>query len=144
MAFFNRSRARQIPPAAPADPALARFHRGMEVTNAQPPGDLGLSMSAAQVTSEARQMRQQFEAGQLREVWARRLQLGNGVSFDGVDDADAFWLNAAPAIAALRLGQKDHIFVPMCCGLAERYHDSRDADQSAAVREFKERFFGGS
>jgi hypothetical protein len=101
-------------------------------------------MSAAQVTTEARQIRQQFESGQLPAAWERRLQLGNGVPYDGVADADAFWLNAAPAIAALRLGLKDHVFVPMCCGLAERYHDSRDADQSAAVREFQGRYFGPS
>lgn len=140
MAFFNRSlrpSARVTP-----DPALDRFHRGLALGNAQPPGDVGLSMSAAQVTTEARQIRQQFASGQLRAVWERRLQLGNGVSFDGVADEDAFWLNAAPAIAALRLGLKDHIFVPMCCGLAEQYHDSRNADQSAAVKELKERFFG--
>jgi hypothetical protein len=142
MAFFNRSR-RPTASAAP-DPDLARFHRGRAATNAQPPGDLGQGMNAAQVTTAARQIRQQFESGQLDALWERRLQLGNGVSYDGVADVDAFWLNAAPAIAALRLGVKDHVFVPMCCGLAERYHDIGDASQSAAVREFQVRYFGAS
>lgn len=66
-------------------------------------------------------------AGDLRSAWDRRLQLGYSVSFDGVPQADRFWFEAAPTIAALRLRLKGYPMVAVCCGMAEREQDQRGA-----------------
>jgi hypothetical protein len=124
------------------DPDLAQLNRELAAARAQPEGDLGAMLSPAQVIEESRRMRQQVASGHLRTAWDRRVQLGYGVPFDGVPQADRFWLNAAPAVAALRLGLKDHPMVAMCCGVAEGDEDRNDAEQHAAVQEFKRLFFG--
>lgn len=123
------------------DPDLAQLHRAVALVEAQPAGDLGKTLSPAQVISESRQMRSQLASGQLQGVWGRRLELGTGVSPQGVPQPDWFWLNAAPALAALRMGLKDHPMVAMCCGLAEQARNRDDAEQSAAVAQFNRFFF---
>jgi hypothetical protein len=68
----------------------------------------------------------------------RRVELGFGVPLDGVPQADRFWLNAAPAIAALRLGFKDHPMVAMCRGVADQdedYSDLSSADAAVSVNQ---------
>lgn len=141
MAFFKRTHPAS-PPRSPTH-ALASFHRATRWAKHSRRETLP-EHERSSGNREARQIRRQFASGQLHAAWQRRLQLGSGVVYDGVADEDALWMNAAPPIAALRLGFKDHIFVPMCCGLVEQYHDSRDAGQSASVEEFKDRFFDGS
>ena len=116
-----------------ADPDLAQLHRSLGASRAQPPGDIGKALTAAQIADESRRMRQQVASGDLRLAWDRRVQLGYGVPSEGIPQADRFWLNAAPAIAALRMGLKDHPMVPMCSGMAEREHDRDDPQQRAAV-----------
>jgi hypothetical protein len=128
--------------AEAADPDVAQLHRSMAAGNAHPPGDLGRTLTPGQIVSEARRMRQQVAAGELRPAWERRVQLGYGVPSDGVPQADRFWIDAAPAIAALRLGFKDHPMVPMCCGMAESEHDRNDPEQRAAVEQFNRLYHG--
>lgn len=128
--------------AQAADPDLAEFHRSVAAASAQPPGEIGKDLTPAQIVEESRRMRQQADSGDLRGAWERRVQLGYGVPSDAVPQADRFWLNAAPAIAALRLGLKDHPMVAMCCGTALQDEDSSDPEQHAAVQEFRRLFSG--
>jgi hypothetical protein len=128
--------------AEAADPDLAQLHRGLAAGQAQPPGEVGKTLTPAQITGESRRMRQQVAAGDLRSAWDRRVQLGYGVSPDGISQPDRFWLDAAPAIAALRLGLKDHPMVAMCCGMADSNQDRGDPEQRAAVAEFTRLFHG--
>ncbi len=140
----QRSGAAPHAPARQAghdDPDLAQLRRAVALAQSQPAGDLGQTLTPAQVVVESRRMRNQLAAGQLQSVWGRRLELGTGVSPQGVPLPDWFWLNAAPAIAALRLGLKDHPMVAMCCGVAEQARNRDDAEQSAAVAEFNRLFF---
>jgi hypothetical protein len=142
----QRSAAAPDAPARQAgheDADLAQLRRAVALAEAQPAGDLGKALTPAQVIAESRQMRSQVAAGQLQSVWGRRLELGSGVSAQGVPQSDWFWLNAAPALAALRLGLKDHPMVAMCCGVAEQARNRDDAEQSAAVAEFNRLFFLG-
>ena len=128
--------------AEAADPDLAQLHRGLAAGQAQPSGEAGKTLTSAQITGESRRMRQQVAAGDLRSAWDRRVQLGYGVPSDGVSQPDRFWLDAAPAIAALRLGLKDHPMVAMCCGMADSNQDRGDPEQRAAVAEFTRLFHG--
>ncbi len=128
--------------AEAADPDLAQLHRGLAAGQAQPSGEAGKTLTSAQITGESRRMRQQVAAGDLRSAWDRRVQLGYDVPSDGVSQPDRFWLDAAPAIAALRLGLKDHPMVAMCCGMADSNQDRGDPEQRAAVAEFTRLFHG--
>jgi hypothetical protein len=128
--------------AEAADPGLAQVNRSIALNEANRPGDAGKGLPPAQVIDESRRMHQQVTTGDLRSAWDRRLQLGSSVQFDGVPQADRFWFEAAPAIAALRLGLKDHSMVPACCGMAEQQQDRSDPEQGAAVEEIRKLFFG--
>jgi hypothetical protein len=127
---------------AAADPDLAQFQRSMAAANAQPPGDIGKTLTPEQLVSESRRIRHQVNAGDLRSAWSRRVELGYGIPADGMPRADRFWLDAAPAIAALRLGLRAHPMVAMCCGMAESNQDPSDPEQRAAVAEFTKLFHG--
>jgi hypothetical protein len=129
-------------PAEAADPGLAQVNRSIALGGARPPGDTGKGLPPAQVIDESRRMHQQVTTGDLRSAWDRRLQLGYSVRFDGVPQADRFWFEAAPAIAALQLGLKDHPMVAACCGMAEQEQDRSDPEQSAAVEKIRKLFFG--
>jgi len=124
------------------DPDLAQLHRSLAMADAQPRDEIGESLSPEQVIQDSVRIRDLIAHGQLREAWDRRLQLGYGVSREGVPQSDWFWLNADPAIAALKLGFKDHPAVAMCCGVAEEARDRSDPEQVAAVAEFNRLFFG--
>jgi hypothetical protein len=127
------------------DPDLAKLHRELAAGEAQPPGDIGQTLTPSQIVGESRKIRHQVasgDVGDLRAAWDRRVELGYGVPSEGVPQADRFWLDAAPAIAGLRLGLKDHPMVKMCCGMAEYEQNHEDPEQRAAVEEFKRLFFG--
>jgi hypothetical protein len=129
--------------SATADPDLAAFHSSVTAARAQPPGELGKSLSAEQVIAESRRLRAWYEDGNHRAAWERRVELGYGVPSEGVPQPDLFWLDAAPALAALSLGLQEHPMVAMCCGCAESNQDYGDAEQRAVVEEFNRRFFSG-
>lgn len=127
------------------DPDLAKLHRERAAGEAQPPGDIGQTLTSSQIIEESHKIRHQVasgDLGDLRVAWDRRVELGYGVPSEGVPQPDRFWLDAAPAIAGLRLGLKDHPMVKMCCGTAEYEQDHEDPEQRAAVEEFKRLFFG--
>jgi hypothetical protein len=127
--------------AEATDPDLAEFHRRRVATRARPPGEAGKNLSPEQIVEESRRLRQQLDSGDLRSAWQRRVDLGYGAPLDGVPQADRFWFNAAPVIAALRLaGLKDHAMVAGCCGMAWQDEDFTDPKQHAAVEEFERRF----
>jgi hypothetical protein len=124
------------------DPDLAQFHRAIEIGRAQPPGDEGQYMSDADVSQNAALMKSQYEQGELEVVWKRRLAAGYNVGQGASPREDWFAFNALPALAALRLGYRDHSFVATCCGYAEQAVDYSDAAQVALVDEFKRLYFG--
>lgn len=123
------------------DPDLARLHLALEMSRDQPNGQEGKLMQPAQVSSEAQRLRERYRQGNYQFVWDRRVQLGYGVPEEGVASRDYFWLNAAPALAALKLGLKEHPMVSMCCGVAEQHADRSDPEQNAAVQDFNRLFF---
>jgi hypothetical protein len=127
---------------ATRDADLAQFQRALDLGRQLQPGDDGSSLSAEQVVLESRSVRQMIADGRHQEAWARRVQLGYGVPSDGVPQADRFWIDAAPATAALQLGWKDHPMVTMCCGMAESNLDPRDPEQQAAVAKFNRLYHG--
>jgi hypothetical protein len=141
MAFWNRNRSAPEP-APQGDPALDDFQKAMAAVQAAPPGDAGTGMSPEQVAHEVRRLRELLRSGRYAEAWAQRVHLGYDVPLDGVERSDAFWINAAGALAALRSGQKQHPMVAMCAGVCEQYLDSSDAEQAAAKDEIYERYFG--
>lgn len=124
------------------DPDVDRFNRGMRMSRAKPPGELGKELTPAQVIVEARRAREQLARGDYGVLWERRIELGYGVTDEDVPQADRFWLDAAAAIAALRIGQKEHPMVAMCCGVAESNVDRSDPEQVEAVRLFNHLYFG--
>ena len=124
------------------DPDMDELNRALKQSQAQPPGDVGEELTAPEIIVEARRAREQFDRGDYDSLWARRVELGYGVGDDGVPQADRFWLDAAPAIAALRLGLKDHPMVAMCCGVAQSGHDRSDPEQVEAVALFNRLYHG--
>ena len=126
---------------AGADPDLMKLRRELAAADEQPAGEVGKGLSAGRLGSELDQFVEWFEAGDLDAVWVRRLQLGYGVNTDQLDQPSRFWFNALPALAALRLGHKDHPFVATCCGLADQICDPSDAQQAAAKRDFEAMYF---
>lgn|GEM_PF-7019597 len=124
------------------DPDMDHFNRGIDAGRAAPAGDAGKAMSATEVSQEASRIRSLVAAGSLQEAWDRRVELGYGVPSEGVPQADRFWIDADPAIAALKLGYKDHPMVAMCCGVAESNADVRDPAQAEAVELFNRLYHG--
>ena len=86
-------------------------------------------------------MRREFEAGRYQAVWEHRLRLGYEFGQEGIGDRDWFWLNAHPALAALRIGVK-HPFVATCAGYADQVHRGLGEEAARANAEISERFFG--
>jgi hypothetical protein len=130
----------RLRPAGPSPSMVQELDRVQ--TRMDTSGNIGKTLTPEQVVHESRRMREQVASGDLRSAWDRRVQLGWGVSTSGVPQADRFWLDAAPAIAALRLGLKGDPMIAMCCGVAEREQDYSDPEQRAAVEEFNKLFFG--
>jgi len=119
----------------PEDPALAKLQRSLAASADQPVGNEGHAMTPKHVEETAMWMRQTLETGHPLEVWNHRRSIGYGVAREGVSQGAWFWFNAAPALAALRTGQRDHPFAAMCCGMAENALDTSDPEQEAAVFE---------
>ena len=124
------------------DQDLDELHRALAAAQAAPTGSTGKTMSPRDLSRAVAISRQRFAAGDYEQVWQRRVALGYDCPSDQVPQPDRFWLNADAAIAALRLGHKDHPFTATCCGLAESEVDRSAADQVAAVAEFKRLYFG--
>ena len=125
------------------DPDLDRAMRGMDAARRQPTGEVGKTMTVDQVRSESIRLRQGLANGEYRKVWQRRIELGYGVPTEGVPQHDYFWLNAAPALAGLALGDESraHPFLATCCGLAEQAVDTADAEQVDTARKINDAFF---
>ena len=124
------------------DPELAELQRSMLAAEAEPPGRADGPLDAPAMTRTVEWMQAGYAAGRLQEVWERRLQHGYGAGQDDAPQATWFWFNALPALAALRLGKRDHPFVATCCGLAGDAVDRSDPDQAAAQREYEHLYFG--
>jgi hypothetical protein len=140
MAFWRKGTAASSSSAE--DTGLAEFHRAVAAVEGAPPGNAGAELSPAQVVDEAHRLRQLLAADRNSEAWARRVQLGYGLSLDCVERSAAFWVNAAAALAALRSGQKAHPMVAMCAGACEEYLDQSDAEQTSVKDEIYQRYFG--
>jgi hypothetical protein len=124
------------------DPDRDSLNRGMRMSRAMPPGEIGKELTPAQVIVEACRAREQLASGDYGALWERRVELGYGVTDKDIPQTDRFWLDAAAAIAAVRIGQKEHPMVAMCCGVAESNVDRSDPEQVEAVRLFNDLYFG--
>tara|TARA_R100000306_G_C4347453_1_gene128338 strand:- start:174 stop:524 length:351 start_codon:yes stop_codon:yes gene_type:complete len=98
--------------------------------------------SAAEYAGIVLWMREAYDGGRYDAVWARRVAFGYGVGESHMSNDDFFWFNALPALAAMNRGQRDHPAVAMCAGFAEQAADKSDAEQSQAVQEINDRYFG--
>jgi hypothetical protein len=126
---------------AMTDPDLDQLNRSIDAARQAPPGNKGKSLTSQRVSVESREIRARIEAGDLQGGWDRRVVLGYGLPLTDIPQVDQFWIDAAPAIAALKLGLKDHPMVAMCCGLAEQNADLGDPEQASAVAEFHRLYF---
>lgn len=128
------------------DPDLERFHRAMKAIDEAPPGGKeGTAMTGTDIEATGAWMADRFATGDYEAVWHRRLELGLGLSGDEVDTDTWFWLNAHSALAALRLGARDHPLVSTAAGFADQAYRqlSVQTDQAReAMAEINERFFG--
>jgi hypothetical protein len=90
-------------------------------------------------------MQQRFDGGDYAAVWERRVALGYSLSQNEAPAETWYWVNALPALAALRLGNRDHPFVATAAGYADQVFWSvaeRDASMEATNAEIQQRFFG--
>lgn len=95
-------------------------------------------------------MKEQFERRRYKDVWRHREQLGVGLAQGDMPDDVWFWINAYPALAALRaniqwenpFGQPDKPpLVSTCAAYADEVHGRLGPDEAAANREIAHRFF---
>jgi hypothetical protein len=88
-------------------------------------------------------MRSEFDANRYQNIWRHRLELGYEFVQNDMSDATWFWLNAYPALAALRQTPKiDHVFVSTCAGYADLVHRRLGPEEKKANEEIAHRFFG--
>ena len=88
-------------------------------------------------------MRVEFNDGQYRNVWQHRLELGYEFVQGDMGDLTWFWLNAYPALAALRQIPKiEHVFVSTCAGYADLVYRGLGPEEAKANKEIAQRFFG--
>lgn len=83
--------------------------------------------------------------GNYARVWHHRFELGLGFEQGAASDRDWFWVNAYPALAALRLEADPsarHPLVSTCAGYADQVHRSLGDAERAANAEIAQRFFG--
>jgi hypothetical protein len=99
-------------PEAGSNTDLQQFNRAVQAARDAPPvGKEGAGMSNGQIAEIQAWMRNRFDVGDYETIWHRRLALGYALSGDGIETETWFWINAFPALSALRLGEKDHPFV---------------------------------
>jgi hypothetical protein len=127
-------------------PDMERFHRMMKAVDEAPPaGKQGNGMASSEIETIRTWMADRFVAEDYEAVWHRRLELGLGLSGENVEMETWFWVNALPALAALRLGAKDHPLVATSAGYADqacRHLPDPDDQIQGAMSEINERFFG--
>lgn len=128
------------------DPDLAQFQRAMEAIEAGPtPGKEGVGISGAQLEQIRTWMQQRFDSGDYASVWERRVALGYSLTQDGAPAETWYWVNALPALAALRLDNRDHPFVATAAGFADQVYwglSERTAAIESTNTEIQQRFFG--
>lgn len=139
-------RSGQGSPEANNDPDLEQLNRALQaISDAPPAGSEGADMSGADIAEIQAWMGDRFAAGDYEATWHRRLALGYGLSGDGVETETWFWVNAFPALSALRLGEKDHPFVATSAGFADEAYRKLSEQSSPvqkAMSEINDRFFG--
>ena len=127
--------------AAAEAPDLAHLHRRVVGTDArQPVGNAAAAMSSRELGAESRWLRQELDTGHDDSCWRRRCELGFALQTEGMDQPDQFWLDAAPALAALRLGSHEHRLARLCASSADRLADWADPQQVTAVEELSQYF----
>jgi hypothetical protein len=143
MGLFRR---KQTPRAPSSDPDIENFYRGVEAAEAGPPRhEEGADLNASDVESLQRWMSDQFDAGQYDAVWSRRVALGYSLAQEDAPAETWFWVNALPALAALRTGERHHPLVATAAGFADQAHRSLKGQSDAVdsvMSEINERFFG--
>lgn len=120
-------------------------HKRMTIDEAPPGGEEGADMTGSEIEAIRAWMTDRFAADDYEAIWHRRLEPGRGLSGENVKTETWFWVNALSALAALRLGAKDHPLVATAAGFADQaYRQLPDQDDQArkAMSEINKRFFG--
>jgi hypothetical protein len=141
MGLFRRAQAAR-PPAT--DPDLERLNRALEAIDAGPSGKEGAELKG-DLDSLRAWMKARFDAGDYDAVWSRRAALGLSLTQQEASPETWFWVNALPALAALREGERHHPLIATAAGYAEQAHRSIDGPPDPAadstMAEIKKRFF---
>lgn len=87
-------------------------------------------------------MAREYAKGNYAAIWQHRLSLGLGYERADTPDRTWFWLNAYPALSALRTDGKGHPLVSTCAGYADQVHRQLGPDERAANDEIARMFFG--
>lgn len=95
----------------------------------------------AELRAMVQRFQDQFNAGSYLELWEERSSYGYSLDRDSLHGDDRFWIDALPALAALRLGEREHPLVAGYAGFAEESQDHHNEKHRAVVREINERYF---
>lgn len=124
-----------------ADPALDDALRAMEAAK-QFSGPVDDSPpNSSELATVASWMRSAYAGREFQAVWEKRVELGYGISADGLDPVDWFSLNALGALSGIEIGVRDHPVVSMSAGYAD-LAGARTDEQKAQIDEIKRRYFG--
>jgi hypothetical protein len=142
MGFWRKRPSRNAPTG---DPDLQRFYQAVEAAESGPPTtEMGATVDATALEDIRTSMTRQFDAAQYDDAWRQRVELGYSLIQNGAPSEIWFWVNALPALAALREGERHHPLVATAAGYADEAQrnltDPNDSIKSA-MAEINERFF---
>jgi len=129
---------------APVDPAFEELKRSMALIEAEPDADTESSEGwvLEDYADLLSWMREEWRARERRTIWEQRVALGYQLVQGPATQNQWFWINAFPAMAALRIGLKEHPLVATFAGMAENILDPDNEGQQKAVDDIRKRFFG--
>lgn len=91
----------------------------------------------------ARWMAERYDRAEYAAIWDHRLALGLGFGRAEASDRTWFWLNAYPALSALKVHGRGHPLIATCAGYADQVHRNLGPEERAANDEISRLFFGG-
>lgn len=108
-------------------------------------GRVGNDMTGADIAPFAAWVEERFDAGDYASIWTRRLTMGYGLAQHDADLTTWQLLNARCAVAAIRIGQKQHPLTSTCAGFADQAYYSAGGPSNELATQFKlevDRAFG--
>lgn len=87
-------------------------------------------------------MEAEYGRGSYSQIWEHRLRLGVGFAQGQMTDRTWFWLNAYPALSALRTEGRGHPLISTCAGWSDQVHRGLGPEEKLANDEIAKLFFG--